>query len=97
MPMLKALYQQLVEKIVVDDRNHIYPTFRVPFAVPAVRIVDGLVEVSGLEPPTSTLRTSFLYPPEQGLSDRTSWYKRCFPLTLPQDPSPFRKIRSVKN
>jgi hypothetical protein len=44
MPMLKALYQLLVEKIVVNDRRHIYPTFRVPFVVPAVRNVNRLVE-----------------------------------------------------
>ena len=58
--------------------------------------LNGLVEVSGLEPPTSTLRTSFVHPPEQGLSERTSWYTRCFSLTFPQDSSPFLTIRSVK-
>jgi len=46
LPMLKAIYQLLVEKIVVEDRRNIFPTFRVPFVVPAVRIVGGLVEVT---------------------------------------------------
>jgi hypothetical protein len=54
------------------------------------------VEVSGLEPPTSTLRTSFVHPPEQGLRERTSWYRRCIPLTLPQVSSHYRKISSFK-
>ena len=58
--------------------------------------LSSLVEVSRLEPPTSTLRTSFVHPPEQGLPERTSWYTRCFPLTIPQDCSPFLTIRSVK-
>jgi hypothetical protein len=44
LPMLKGPYQLLVEKIVVNDRHHIVPTFRVPFLAPAVRNVDGLVE-----------------------------------------------------
>jgi site-specific DNA recombinase len=57
MPTMKALFQQLVDGIEVVNRHEIHPTFRVPSLVPAVRIVDGLVEVSGLEPPTSTLRT----------------------------------------
>ena len=57
---------------------------------------DYTVEVSGLEPPTSTLRTSFVHPPEQGLHKRTSWYQHYIPLTLPQISSHSRKIRSVK-
>ena len=61
-----------------------------------VVILTTPVEVSGLEPPTSTLRTSFVHPPEQGLPERTSWYRRCIPSTLPQVSSHSRKIRSVK-
>jgi len=52
----KALMQQLVHEVRVDSREAIWPTFRVPTA--PVRAVSDQVEVSGLEPPTSTLRTS---------------------------------------
>ena len=54
------------------------------------------VEVSGLEPPTSTLRTSFVHPPEQGLRERTSWCRRWIPLRPPHLSSRSLTIRSFK-
>ncbi len=59
---VKALLQALIHEIRVDSRHAIHPTFRVPLGGDhhlddAVRAPSRSVEVSGLEPPTSTLRT----------------------------------------
>jgi site-specific DNA recombinase len=55
----KLLVQALVAEVAVTSRDHVEPFFRVPddSAADAVRAVGSYVEVSGLEPPTSTLRT----------------------------------------
>ena len=60
--VVKSLLQALIHEIRVDSRNAIQPVFRVPLtgdamAGDAVRAPSRSVEVSGLEPPTSTLRT----------------------------------------
>ena len=58
---VKALLQALIHEIRVDSRDGIHPMFRVPVGGAhhpddAVRVPSRSVEVSGLEPPTSTLR-----------------------------------------
>jgi hypothetical protein len=59
--LVKSLLQTLVHEIRVDSRQAIYPVFRVPVGgdhqQDAVHAPSRSVEVSGLEPPTSTLRT----------------------------------------
>ena len=59
---VKGLLQALIHEIRVDNREAIHPIFRVPLGGDhpeddAVRAPSRPVEVSGLEPPTSTLRT----------------------------------------
>lgn len=60
---VKAFIQNLVAEIRVEARDVIRPTFRFPreggpgTTRTPVRAPSGSVEVSGLEPPTSTLRT----------------------------------------
>ena len=58
---VKTLLQALIHEIRVDSREAIQPIFRVPVGGDhqqddAVRAPSRSVEVSGLEPPTSTLR-----------------------------------------
>jgi site-specific DNA recombinase len=57
LPTVKALFQQLVERIEVQSRKDIRPVFRVPSLVPAVRNLDGLVETMGLEPTTPCVQS----------------------------------------
>ncbi len=49
----KVIVQSLIEEITVDSRAAIQPTFRVP----AVRPVYRSMELGGLEPPTSWVRS----------------------------------------
>ena len=63
-PRSKALLRLLVEEIRVVSPTDIRPTYRVP-AVPAlvappadaVRLLEGMVEMRGLEPLTPAMRT----------------------------------------
>src|SRR5664280_1470443 len=59
--LVKSLLQALIREVRVDSREAIHPVFRVPVGGghqqdDAVRAPSRSVEVSGLEPPTSTLR-----------------------------------------
>jgi hypothetical protein len=49
----KTALHTLIDQIRVDTRDHIEPTFRVP----AVRIDYGYMELAGLEPATSWVRS----------------------------------------
>ncbi len=60
--LVKVLLQALIHEIRVDSRQAIHPVFRVPLGGnhlvdDAVRAPSGSVEVNGLEPSASTLRT----------------------------------------
>jgi hypothetical protein len=50
---VKGVLQAMIDGIRVDARDQIEPTFRVP----AVRIESGYMELGGLEPPTSWVRS----------------------------------------
>ncbi len=59
---VKALLQALVHEVRVEDAHTVRPVFKIPTGtastcLKAVRAPSRVVEVSGLEPPTSTLRT----------------------------------------
>jgi hypothetical protein len=95
-----ALKKELFDDLLVDVQIHpgqnAYPRFKVPdvdhpgpFVAKTLNRTKvsseyQIVEVSGLEAPTSQLRTCSICPSDQALAERTYWYARCVPLTLPQ-------------
>ena len=50
---MKGVLQTMIDRIRVDARDQIDPTFRVP----AVRIESGYMEPAGIEPATSCLQS----------------------------------------
>ena len=52
-PLRKALLRLYVEEVRIEGKHSIYPVFRVP--ADPVRLMSGLVEPGGIEPPTSCM------------------------------------------
>jgi len=80
--LVKSLLQALIQEIRVDSRQAIHPVFRVPIGGDhqqddAVRAPSRSVEVNGLEPSASTLRTYPGHPPSPGVSDTRAGHRGC--------------------